>query len=116
VQRNGEGSRKERSKIAILDLNEEQAKAVAKEIGSQGGTAIAVKTDVLDKSSLEKARDVVLETYGKVDILINGAGGNKKEATTTDTFEFFDIPPEAIQWVFNLNLLGLSLPLRPSVK
>lgn len=100
---------KKGSKIAILDLNEEQAKAVAEEITSHGGTAIAVKADVLDKNSLEKARDVVLQAYGKVDILINGAGGNKKEATTSDTFEFFDIPPEAIQWVFNLNLLGTVL-------
>lgn len=97
------------SKICVLDLDEKQAKTVADEIMSHGGTAIAVKTDVLDKKSLERARDVVLETFGKVDILINGAGGNKKDATTTETFEFFDIPAEAIQWVFNLNLLGTVL-------
>lgn len=97
------------SKVAILDLNENQAKAIADEITSEGGTATPVKTDVLDKKSLENARDIVLETFGRVDILINGAGGNKKEATTSDTFEFFDIPPDAIQWVFNLNLLGTVL-------
>lgn len=97
------------SKICILDIDEKQAKAVADEIKSNGGTAIAVKTDVLDKNSLKDARDVVLETFGQVDILINGAGGNKKEATTTETFEFFDIPADAIQWVFNLNLLGTVL-------
>jgi NAD(P)-dependent dehydrogenase (short-subunit alcohol dehydrogenase family) len=97
------------SKIAILDLNEKQAKAIADEITSHGGTAIAVGTNVLDKKSLEKARDVVLESFGKVDILINGAGGNKKEATTNEAFEFFDIPADAIQWVFNLNLLGTVL-------
>ncbi|HPU62160.1 MAG TPA: SDR family oxidoreductase [Bacillota bacterium] len=97
------------AKVAVLDLSEEQAKAVADEITSQGGTAIAIKTDVLDRKSLENARGIVLENFGKVDILINGAGGNKAEATTSDTFEFFDIPPEAIQWVFNLNLLGTVL-------
>jgi len=46
------------------------------------------------RNSLKDARDVVLETFGQVDILINGAGGNKKEATTTETFEFFDIPAD----------------------
>lgn len=97
------------SKVAILDLHEKQAQTVADEITSQGGTAIAVGCDVLDKNSLENAKDVVLKAFGKVDVLVNGAGGNKKEATTTDTFEFFDIPAEAIEWVFNLNLLGTVL-------
>jgi NAD(P)-dependent dehydrogenase (short-subunit alcohol dehydrogenase family) len=45
-----------------------------------------------------------------VDILINGAGGNKKEATTTPNLRFFDLPPDAVQWVFSLNFLGTLLP------
>ncbi|NLY29560.1 MAG: SDR family oxidoreductase [Firmicutes bacterium] len=97
-------------KVAVLDINEEQAKAVADDIKAEGGEAIAVAVDVLNKASIERARDVVLENFGTVDILINGAGGNKPEATASDTMSFFDIPADAIQWVFNLNIIGTILP------
>lgn len=96
-------------KVAILDLNEEKAQAVAAEINAAGGTALAVPTDVLDKKSLEAAKERVVKEFKRVDILINGAGGNKKEATADQDQSFFDIPPEAIQWVFNLNFLGAVL-------
>ncbi|HHV94248.1 MAG TPA: SDR family oxidoreductase [Firmicutes bacterium] len=97
-------------KVAVLDINEKQAEALAEEIKNQGGNAIAVAVDVLDRASVERARDVVLAKYGTVDILINGAGGNKPEATVSDDMSFFDLPVEAIQWVFNLNILGTILP------
>lgn len=100
---------KEGVKVAILDLNEEKARETAEEIKAVGGAAIAVKADVLNKASLEAARDVVLNEFNDVDILINGAGGNKKEATADNTQTFFEIPPEAIQWVFNLNFIGTVL-------
>ena len=51
----------------------------------------------------------MLKEFGRIDILINGAGGNKKEATTSDEMSFFDIPLEALQWVFNLNFMGTVL-------
>lgn len=104
------GLAREGVKVAALDINHERAKAVAEEIRAAGGTAIAVQVDVLDRKSLENARDVVLREFGKVDVLVNGAGGNKKQATADETQTFFDIPQEAIQWVFNLNLLGTILP------
>ncbi|NLA57418.1 MAG: SDR family oxidoreductase [Firmicutes bacterium] len=97
-------------KVAVLDINEGQAKVVADEIKANGGEAIAVAVDVLNKASIEGARDVVLEHFGTVDILINGAGGNKPEAPASDTMSFFDIPADAIQWVFNLNIIGTILP------
>lgn len=97
------------AKVAILDLNEQKAQEIADRINGRGGTAIAVAVDVLDKSSLEAARDRVVSEFQRVDILINGAGGNKKEATADDERTFFDIPPEAIQWVFNLNFIGTVL-------
>jgi len=75
-----------------------------------GGEALAVRCDVLDKASLEAARDVVLARFGRVDILINGAGGNKKQATTSPDLSFFDLPADAVQWVFNLNFIGTLLP------
>ena len=97
-------------KVAVLDIILEAAQAVVDDIVAGGGQAIAVQCDVLDKASIEAARDVVLEAYGRVDILINGAGGNKKEATTTPELSFFDLPADALRWVFNLNIIGTLLP------
>ena len=85
-------------KVAVLDRNEAAARRVVDGIGQNGGEAVYIGADVLDKASLESARDIVLSSFGTVDILINGAGGNKAEATTSDSMSFFDIPPEAIQW------------------
>jgi len=98
------------AKIAILDISLEAAQSVANDILVAGGEALAVQCDVLDKASITKAAQVVLKRYNKIDILINGAGGNKKEATTSPDLSFFDLPPEAIQWVLNLNFLGTLLP------
>jgi NAD(P)-dependent dehydrogenase (short-subunit alcohol dehydrogenase family) len=98
------------TKVAVLDILPEAAQAVADDIITDGGEAIAVQCNVLDKASIEVARDVVLETFGRVDILINGAGGNKKEATTTPDLSFFDLPADAVQWVFSLNVIGTLLP------
>ena len=71
--------------------------------------AIAVKCSVLDKKQLERAAKKIEEKLGKVDILINGAGGNKKEATTSESLSFFDLPAEAIRDVFDLNFIGTVL-------
>lgn len=98
------------ARIAVLDLIQEAAENVAKQIKSDGGTAIAVKCNVLEKDSLTATSEKVIKEFGKVDILINGAGGNKKEATTTSDLSFFDLPPEAIRFVFDLNFLGTLLP------
>ena len=96
-------------KVAVLDLFKEAAQKVADDIVNEGGEAIAVRCDVLDKASLEAARDAVLARFGRVDILINGAGGNKKQATTSPELSFFDLPPDAVRWVFDLNFLGTLL-------
>ncbi len=97
-------------KVAVLDLFPENAQKVADTILADGGEAIVVKCDVLDKASIESARDVVVQAFGAVDILINGAGGNKKQASTGAEMSFFDLPADAIQWVFNLNFIGTLLP------
>ena len=96
-------------KVAVLDLFKEAAQKVADDIVNEGGEAIAVRCDVLDRGSLEAARDAVLARFGRVDILINGAGGNKKQATTSPELSFFDLPPDAVRWVFDLNFLGTLL-------
>jgi NAD(P)-dependent dehydrogenase (short-subunit alcohol dehydrogenase family) len=98
------------ARIAVLDLAEVAAAEVAYEIQSNGGLAIAVKCDVLDKASLEAAKEEVNSVYGKIDVLINGAGGNKKEATTSPEMPFFDLPGDAVRFVFDLNFLGTLLP------
>jgi len=66
--------------------------------------------DVLDKASIESAAQKVLAKFGRVDILINGAGGNKPQATTNVEQSFFDLPADALRWVFDLNLMGTILP------
>jgi NAD(P)-dependent dehydrogenase (short-subunit alcohol dehydrogenase family) len=95
--------------VAVLDLNLPAAQAMADDITQSGGESVAVQVDVLDRASLERALAQVLEHYGRVDILITGAGGNKRQATTSADLSFFDLPPEALQWVFNLNVLGTVL-------
>ncbi len=104
------GLASEGAKIAILDLFPEKAEAVANEINAAGGEAIALKADVLNKASLEAARDEILAKFGRVDALINGAGGNKAQATTSPDLSFFDLPQDAFKWVFDLNFIGTLLP------
>jgi NAD(P)-dependent dehydrogenase (short-subunit alcohol dehydrogenase family) len=98
------------AKVAVLDLLEPAARKVAEEIVAAGGEAMAVPVDVLDKASVQAAGDAVRARFGRVDILINGAGGNKPQATTSPELSFFDLPPEAIRWVFGLNFIGTLLP------
>lgn len=111
-------------RVVLLGRTLENLEALADEIQSSGGTALPIQCDVLDVKALQKAREKVLDTFGLCDILINGAGGNSPLGTTTkDTFEmtdldksieevktFFDLDPEGISYVFNLNFLGTLLP------
>lgn len=72
--------------------------------------AVVVQGDVLSSDDLERVRQAVIEKFGRIDCLVNGAGGNRPEATTSDRLSFFDIPQEALRHVFDLNLLGTILP------
>lgn len=110
------------AKVAVLDLNGDAANKVADEINSSGGVAIGIATNVLQKESLAEAKKVINEKLGKIDILINGAGGNNpKGSTSKDYYEigdedredvksFFDLDPSGIEFVFNLNFLGTLMP------
>lgn len=98
------------AKIALLDLAEDKAKDVATTINNKGGEAISVGVNVLEKESLHQACDAVMNHFGRVDILVNGAGGNKSAATTGEEMSFFDLPEDALQWVFNLNIMGTIYP------
>jgi len=110
------GLAKAGAKIAVLDLIIANAQKVVDEIKEQGGTAIAVECNVLKKETVEQAREKVIAKFGKVDILINGAGGNKKEATTSPDISFFDMPADAIRFVFDLNFIGTLLPTQVFAK
>ncbi|HBH48422.1 MAG TPA: D-mannonate oxidoreductase, partial [Bacteroidales bacterium] len=109
-------------KTAILDINEEQAKKVAHEIENETGTTTrGYFANVLDKSSLEKAQVRINNELGKIDLLVNGAGGNSPKATTQlekldenslDDLDksFYGLQMEAFDWVFDLNFKGTLLP------
>lgn len=112
------------AKVCVMDLNVESAQAVSKQISNAGGSAMAIKVNVLDRKSLEKANGEIAEKLGPVDILINGAGGNHPLGTTSEPYlqqedllktskdfkTFFDLDVEGIQFVFNLNFIGTLLP------
>ncbi len=119
---------KDGHKVALLDINIDAAEKLASEIREAGGEAIAVKTNVLDKESLENAHNEVNKAFGKCQILINGAGGNNPRGTTTneyfnpedidkeDVVSFFDLQPEGVSFVFDLNFLGVLLPTQVFAK
>ena len=96
--------------VAILDQNLAAAQNLADEIRSQGGESIGIACNVLEKNSIEEAVELVHSKYDYVDILINGAGGNRPQATTNADQSFFDLPADALRWVFDLNLMGTILP------
>ncbi len=96
-------------KVVILDISEELLKNLSKELEKMGIEYLTIKTDILDKENLKRAAKETLNKFGKVDILINGAGGNKADATTSPNLSFFDLPEEAVKFVLNLNFLGTFL-------
>lgn len=115
------------AKVALLDINEEAAKAFADEITARGGIAKAYKCNVLDKESCNAVADAVKEDLGLCDILLNGAGGNNPRATTDkeyyfsgdideDCKNFFNLDSDGVSFVFNLNILGTLIPTQAFAK
>ncbi|MFO7545176.1 MAG: SDR family oxidoreductase [Trueperaceae bacterium] len=99
------------ARVAVLGRRADAADAVVEAIRSAGGEAMPLpSTDVLDPASLAKARDEVVSRWGTVDVLVNGAGGNRKDATVDPSSSLFDLPPEAFRAVVDLNLTGTLLP------
>ena len=93
--------------VADIDLAKGEGKAQA--ITASGGIARAMQVNVLEKDSLDSMAQQVTRDFGQVDILINGAGGTRKEATTSEDLSFFDLPEDAARWVFDLNFMGTFL-------
>lgn len=112
------------AKVAVADKALSAAEQVAAEIKALGGDALAVGFDVLESEEIAAARKLILDAWGKIDILINGAGGNSPRATTTmenltpeflthkksEDISFFDLKFQDMSWVMNLNLFGTVLP------
>jgi NAD(P)-dependent dehydrogenase (short-subunit alcohol dehydrogenase family) len=96
--------------VVVLDRDMALGEKVIQSLQGTKGKHKAIFIDVLDKAKVQDAADKTLADFGKVDILINGAGGNNPKATTSAELSFFDIPTEAIQFVSNLNLIGTILP------
>lgn len=109
--------------VCVLDLRKEAADAVAEEIVNAGGIAKGYAANVLKPEEMKAVRAEILKDFGTCDILINGAGGNNPKGTTTKEYldiedidggkelvTFFDLDPEGIEFVFNLNFLGTLIP------
>jgi NAD(P)-dependent dehydrogenase (short-subunit alcohol dehydrogenase family) len=96
--------------VVILDRDMGLAEKTLALLTGSKGRHKALFIDVLDKAAIQKAADAIIAEYGKLDGLINGAGGNNPKATTNPEQSFFDIPADALQFVSNLNLLGTVLP------
>jgi len=96
--------------VAVLDIRKDAVEAVVLRIRQKGGKALAVQCDVTVRSSVEEACKKILEEYGTVDILVNGAGGNSPKATTSPNLAFFDILQESLESVVRLNLIGTIIP------
>ncbi|GAA0839896.1 SDR family oxidoreductase [Bifidobacterium pullorum subsp. gallinarum] len=112
------------AKVAVLNRTASKGQQVADEIIAAGGAAIAVPCDVTDVESVREAEKAVRETYGPCDILINGAGGNRKDANTTheiyrpedagapdpEITTFFGLSVPGFRSVFELNFIGTLIP------
>ncbi len=116
------------AKVALLDLNKDNAEKYASEIRAKGFEAKAYGCNVLKKDSLEEAHQAILQDLGPCDILINGAGGNNARAQTTKEYyevgdedlegvvSFFELDQSGVEFVFNLNFIGTLLPTQVFAK
>jgi NAD(P)-dependent dehydrogenase (short-subunit alcohol dehydrogenase family) len=96
--------------VVLLSRKVDKAEALIKSFGDSKGRHRALAADVLDRPAVEAAARAVKQEYGRVDALVNGAGGNDPKATTNPENRFFDIPIEAFQNVLTLNLVGTVIP------
>jgi NAD(P)-dependent dehydrogenase (short-subunit alcohol dehydrogenase family) len=95
--------------VALLARNKEKADSLVSAM-SGPGRAIVVLGDVLQRDTLQRATQAVIAEFGRIDALINGAGGNTPQATTRPDLSFFDLPEDGLRHVFDLNFLGTFLP------
>jgi NAD(P)-dependent dehydrogenase (short-subunit alcohol dehydrogenase family) len=96
--------------IAILDIDQDKARQVAQEIASAGGDALALTCDVTQPDAVRAASDQIRQRWNRIDVLVNGAGGNHPSASTNKDVALFDLDPDAVSKVFALNFTGTFIP------
>ncbi len=106
------------AKVALLDININAAEKAAERITQEGGSAVAIRTDCLDKNSIINAKNIICNKFGRVNFLINGAGGNNPAGTTDNETmaevkegmkSFFDLGSDGLRFVFDLNIITAFL-------
>jgi len=93
-------------RVVVISLHSNSAAKVVETIRTDGGEAIGIACDVMDRAALEQARQEILRSFASIDILVNAAGGNQAGATTSSKVSFFDLDREAVATVFDLNFAG----------
>ena len=93
-------------RVAVISLHSTSSAKVVETIRADGGEAIGIACDVMDRAALEQAREEILRSFASIDILINAAGGNQPGATTSQEVSFFDLDRQAVDTVFGLNFAG----------
>ncbi|HEU68181.1 MAG TPA: SDR family oxidoreductase [Candidatus Acetothermia bacterium] len=96
-------------KVVVLDLAPDKAEATVERVRQAGSTGLAVMVNVLVRQDLERALAKTLSTFGRVDFLLNGAGGNHPKATTSPEQTFFALPEDGVRFVLDLNFMGTFL-------
>lgn len=108
------------ARVVLLGRKEDVGATVVADIREAGGEAEFMRCDVMDREAVQATADAIVAKYGRVDTLLNAAGGNQKGATIGPDQNFFDLDPEQFQRVLNLNLVGTVIPtqvfLRPMVE
>jgi NAD(P)-dependent dehydrogenase (short-subunit alcohol dehydrogenase family) len=116
----GEYLAKEGAKVVLLGRRKEEGDKIVNRIREQGGEAIFLVTDVMSQEKVQENCDEIIAKYGRVDALLNAAGGNMPGATISPTGTIFDIKVEEFQKVLNVNLTGTVIPtqifLKPMVE
>ncbi|MBO4541344.1 MAG: SDR family oxidoreductase [Bacilli bacterium] len=115
-----------KAKVAVLDLNLAKAQEVVDSIEKEGGVAKAYACNVLRPEELKAVHETINADFGKIDVLLNGAGGNSPKATTSEEYfqkeheegaiSFFDLKQEGVEFVFDLNFMGTFLPTQEFAK
>jgi NAD(P)-dependent dehydrogenase (short-subunit alcohol dehydrogenase family) len=96
--------------VAVIDRDVAQTERLLKRGGIRREHVMVLEGDVLQRESMVSASEMILQEWGRIDCLVNGAGGNNPDATTGETKVFFDLPEEALRFVTELNLMGTILP------
>lgn len=98
------------AKVVVTDRSDTLADGSAEVVRADGGVAMGLELDALNRASIEQALREVEKEWGGVDVLINAAGGNSAKATASTELSFFDIPEDAMRFVVDLNLMGSVIP------